>query len=98
MIQYLIRTTTEIRVELEEDANELHKEIEAFAHDNNYTLSSWTQTYKNKKVKGEITEEYYLCKYILIFNDVKEPNSILGGIDYEIWQMVPREEDIDGNN
>ena len=84
MIKYLIKTTTEIRVETEDDANTLHKEMETFAHTNNFTLSSWTQTYKCRKQKGEIIEEYYLCKYILQFNDIKEPETTLKDIQYNM--------------
>ena len=84
MIKYLIQTQTTIRVETEDDANQLHKEVEAFAHSNDYTLSSWTQTYKCRKAKGEIIEEYFLCKYVLIFNDVKEPETLLKDIQYNI--------------
>ena len=87
--KFLIKDTVEIRVETKQDANALHKEIEAFAHDNDYTLSSWTQTYKCRKLKGEIIKEYYfLCKYILIFNDIKEPENLLTNIEYNMKGKV----------
>ena len=86
MIKYLIKTVVDIRVESEEDANNLHKEMEDFAHSENITLSSWTQTYKCRKQKGEIIEEYYLCRYTLQFNDIKEPETLLKNIEYNMME------------
>lgn len=82
MIKYLIKSTVEIRVETEEDANALHKQYEKYAHDNNVTLNSWTQTYRTRKSGGEIVEEWFICKAILQFNDPKEPETALSKIDY----------------
>ncbi len=84
MIRWLIKNTAEIRVESEEDANELHKQYEQFAHDNNYTLSSWTQTYRCKKAQGEIVDSWYICKVVLIFNDAKEPEIALKNIEFNM--------------
>ena len=50
MIKYLIKSTNEIRVDSEEDANTLHKDYEDFARDNGYILNSWSQTYRTKKL------------------------------------------------
>ena len=84
MIKYLLKSTNEIYVLTEQDANALHKEVEAFAHENNYTLSSWTQTLKEKKSKGEVISSWVICRYILIFNDAKEPEILLNNINYEM--------------
>lgn len=92
MIKYLIKNTAEIRVETEDDANKLHKEYEQFAHDNGYTLSSWTQTYRNQKAKGEIVQEWYICKVVLIFNDAKEPEIPLQDINFVMFNNTPWEE------
>lgn len=86
MIKYLIQTQTTIRVETEDDANQLHKEIEQFAHSENYILLSWTQTYKCRKQKSEIIDKYLLCRYILQFNDVKEPEILLKDIQYNMGE------------
>jgi hypothetical protein len=82
MIKWLIKSTNEIRVETEEDANRLHKQMEQFAHDNEYILNTWTQTLKTQKSKGEILAEWYVCRYTLVFNDAKEPTNLLTDIDY----------------
>lgn len=95
MIKYLIKNTAEIRVETEDDANKLHKECEKYAHDNNYVLSSWTQTLKEKKSKGEVIESWVICRYILIFNDAKEPEIPLNDITFN---MFNRNNIIEGEN
>lgn len=84
MLKFLLKTTNEIFVLTEEDANTLHKEIEEFAHSNNYTLYSWTQTLKEKKSKGEVIDSWFICKYVLVFNDPKEPEIRLNNIVYDM--------------
>lgn len=91
MIKYLIKNTMEIRVESEEDANTLHKYYEDFAHDNDYILNSWTQTYRTKKSGGEIVEEWFICKVVLIFNDPKAPTIPLDTIDFKMQYNIPIE-------
>lgn len=88
MIKWLIKSTNEVRVETEEDANELHKEIEQFAHDNDYILNAWTQTLRTQKSKGEIIASWYICKYVLIFNDAKEPEIPLNEIEFKMQKMI----------
>lgn len=91
MIKYLIKNTAEIRVESEEDANELHKEFEQFAHDNNYILNSWTQNYHKKTSGGEIVSEWWICKVVIIFNDAKDPFIPLKDINFEMQLNIPIE-------
>ena len=91
MIKYLIKNTTEIRVESEEDANELHKYYENFARDNAYILNSWSQTYRTKKSGGEIVEEWWICKCVLVFNDAKAPDIPLDTIDFKMQHNIPIE-------
>lgn len=89
MIKYLIKNTAEIRVESEEDANSLHKEYEDFARNNNYILNSWSQTYRTRKSGGEIIEEWWICKCVLVFNDPKAPEIPLNNIDFKMLSVVP---------
>lgn len=88
MIKYLIKSTNEIRVDSEEDANTLHKEYEDFARDNGYILNSWSQTYRTKKSGGEIIEEWWVCKVILVFNDVKSPDIPLDNIEFNMQHII----------
>lgn len=89
MEKYLIKNTAEIRVNSEEDANLLHKEYENFAHDNGYVLNSWTQTYRTRKSGGEIVDEWFICKVVLVFNDAKEPDIQLDDIDFKMQTKIP---------
>ena len=91
MIKYLIKSTNEIRVEDENDANELHRFYEKFAHDNNYILNSWTQTLRTKKSQGEVIESWFICKVVLIFNDAKAPDISLDNIDFNMQHTIPME-------
>lgn len=91
MIKYLIKSTNEIRVESEEDANELHRFYEKFAHDNDYILNSWTQTLRTKKSGGEIVESWFICKVVLVFNDAKAPNIPLDTIEFNMQYNIPIE-------
>jgi hypothetical protein len=88
MIKYLIKNTAEIRVESEEDANTLHKEYEDFSRDNGYILNSWAQTYRTRKSGGEVVEEWWVCKVVLIFNDVKSPDIPLDTIDFNMQKII----------
>lgn len=88
MLKYLIKSTNEIRVNSEEDANTLHKEYEDFARDNGYILNSWAQTYRTRKSGGEVVEEWWVCKVVLIFNDVKSPDIPLDTIDFNMQKII----------
>lgn len=89
MLKYLIKSTNEIRVDSEEDANELHKYYEDFARDNAYILNSWSQTLRTKKSQGEIVESWFICKVVLVFNDVKAPDIPLDNIEFNMRKTIP---------
>lgn len=89
MIKYLCKATQEIRVENKEDANQLHKELQKYALDNGFSLTAWTETHKERKVKGEIVDEWELCKVTFVFNDQKEPLYPLDTVDYKMINGVP---------
>ena len=84
MIKYLIKATNEYRVETKEDADILHKQLEEEATSKGWTLSGWSETYKNRKSQGEIIEEWFICKSVVIFNDAKEPAAALENIQYNM--------------
>lgn len=88
MIKYLIKSTNEIRVDSEEDANALHKYYENYARDNAYILNSWSQTYRTKKSGGEVVEEWWICKVVLVFNDAKAPDIPLDNIEFNMQKVV----------
>ena len=82
MQKYLIKNTVEIRVNNKADADTLHKKFEEAAYDGDYTLTSWTETYKEVKAKGEVVDEFYLCKAVCVFNDAKNPYNSYTGVDF----------------
>lgn len=84
MIKYLIKSTQEIRVETEEDADALHKQMAAEAEQLGAVLTSWNETLKEKKSKGEVIESWVMVKYTLSFNDPKEPIIPLKSINYDM--------------
>ena len=88
MIKYLIKATNEYRVETKEDADALHKQLEEEATSKGWTLSGWSETYKNRKSQGEIIEEWFICKSVVIFNDAKEPAAALENIQYNMIENV----------
>lgn len=88
MIKYLIKSTNEIRVDSEEDANALHNIYEDYARDNAYILNSWSQTYRTKKSGGEVVEEWWICKVVLVFNDAKAPDIPLDNIEFNMQKVV----------
>ena len=89
MLKYLIKSTQEIRVETEEAADDLHKQIAEEALKMKAILTSWTETKKEQKVKGEIIATWYICKYTLLFNNPKEPVLPLESIEYNMKEDVP---------
>ena len=58
MIKALINSTNTIRVETEEDADQLHKDLQQEAEKLGCVLSTFTKTLKEKKSKGEVMESW----------------------------------------
>lgn len=76
---YLITTTEIYRVDT---AIEAQKLIDEAKNDNRFTLSKYTNEYKERKAKGEIIDEYYKVTLTRQFNDIREPESQIN-ISYE---------------
>ena len=70
MSKYLIKTTEEHRADSELEAAEL---ISAAKADSRYVLAKYASTKKERKVKGEIVDEYYLVTLVKVFDDAKNP-------------------------
>ena len=80
MSKYLVSTTETYRIDTESEAT---KAIEEAKQDNSYTLGKYTNEHKERKLKGEVVDEYWKLTLTKIFNDIKEPNSIIK-VDYEV--------------
>lgn len=80
MSKYLVSTTETYRVDTE---NEATKAIEEAKQDGSYVLGKYTSEHKERKSKGEVIDEYWKLTLTKLFNDIKEPDSIVN-INYEV--------------
>ena len=79
-MKYLINTVETYRVKTVDDVEKLHEELK---DDVNFTLAAFSYKTKYIKQKGEIIDEYQLVTVKKIFNEEKEPMSIVN-IVYEV--------------
>lgn len=80
MSKYLVSTIETYRVDTEAEATRV---IEEAKQDNAYVLGKYTSEHKERKSKGEVIDEYWKLSLTKIFNDIKEPNSVVE-IGYEV--------------
>lgn len=80
MAKYLVSTVETYRVDTESEAT---RAIEEAKNDNSYILGKYTNEHKEKKSKGEVVDEYWKLTLTKLFNDIKEPDSIIT-INYEV--------------
>lgn len=80
MAKYLISTIETYRVDTEAEAT---KAIEEAKNDDSYILGKYISEHKERKSKGEIVDEYWKLSLTKLFNDIKEPESIIT-INYEV--------------
>jgi hypothetical protein len=80
MSKYLVSTVETYRVDTEAEATAA---IEAAKKDDAYILGKYTSEHKERKSKGEVVDEYWKLSLTKLFNDIKEPDSIVN-IDYEV--------------
>lgn len=84
MIKWIGKSTIELRVATEDEADELHKQMIQETAKHGWILSSWSENKKEKKVKGEVVEEWVVVKYVITFSDLKEPCIVLNDINYDV--------------
>lgn len=68
----LISTVETHRFDTEEQAA---RTIEEAKQDGSYILSKYSTEHKERKLKGEVVEQYYKVVLTKVFNDIKEPVS-----------------------
>lgn len=69
-MNYLTKVTEIYRVDTE---TEVAKMIEEAKNSPQYILSKYSSQAKEKKVKGEVVDSWYLLTLVKSFNDEKEP-------------------------
>lgn len=84
MIKWIGKSTIELRVATEDEADELHKQMIQETAERGWILSSWSENKKEKKIKGEVEETWIVIKYVITFSDLKEPCIILNDIEYNV--------------
>jgi len=80
MSKYLVSTIETYRVDTE---NEATRAIEEAKTNDSYVLGKYTSEHKERKSKGELIDEYWKITLTKLFNDIKEPDTIVN-IDYEV--------------
>lgn len=79
-MEYLVSSVDTYRVATVEDVERLHEELK---NDSHFTLASFSYKTKQIKQKGEVVDEYQLVAAKKIFNNEKEPGSVIK-IGYEV--------------
>lgn len=69
-MKYLLNSTEMYRVGTEDEAKKL---IEDAKKDGSFILSKYSSEKREKKVKGEVEEEWFRVKLVKVFTDEKEP-------------------------
>jgi hypothetical protein len=77
---YLTKVVETYRISTEKEVENFLKELKA---DKRFTIGKYSSVKKQKKSKGEILDEWIHFEVTKIFNDEKEPNTIVD-IDYNV--------------
>lgn len=80
MSKYLVSVVETYRVDTEAEATSA---IEEAKKDGSYILGKYTNEHKERKTKGEVTDEYWKLTLTKLFNDIKDPDSIIE-VNYEV--------------
>lgn len=82
MIKYLIKSVNEFRIETMDDVEEFHKQLQAKAEDEGFTLGSFAWSEKTVKEKGDVVDTYYQVKAQFVFNILRDPEYPLKDIEF----------------
>jgi hypothetical protein len=77
---YLTKVTETYRLASEKEVENFLKELK---FDTRFVIGKYSSTKKERKAKGEVIDEWIHFEVTKIFNDEKEPNTIVT-IDYDI--------------
>lgn len=73
MRHYVLKNTTEYRLDTITEVVEFRDELQKTAAQDGYSLSSFGYSEKLIKAQGEIVDSYYVVKATFTVNDAKEP-------------------------
>lgn len=69
-MKFLLTTVESHRVDTEGEADAL---IQAAKEDNSFVLKKYDRAFKEKKLKGEVVDSWFVVKLTKEFNNEKEP-------------------------
>ena len=69
-MKFLLTTVESYRVDTEAEADAL---IQAAKEDNSFILKKYDRSFKEKKLKGEVVDSWFVVKLTKEFNNEKEP-------------------------
>lgn len=71
-MKFLLTTTESYRIDTEK---EVETAIQEAKEDPSFILKKYDRTFKEKKLKGEVVDSYFILKLTKQFNEEKEPIS-----------------------
>ena len=82
MIKWLLKNTAEFRVETLSDVEVLHKQLQQACEYEDYTLTSFSWTEKTIKPGTDLEENYFVVRYVYVFNNAKDPEFPYNGVNF----------------
>lgn len=74
-MRFLIKNTTEYRLETIEEVEAFHKKLQERAIAGGYTLTNFSWAEKFVKEKQEIVDSYFQVKCTFVYNELKMPEN-----------------------
>lgn len=82
MLHYILKSTTEYRIETVEEVERFHKKLQGQAAAGQYQLSAFSYIEKEVKSSGEVVDSYFIVKVTFVFNDAKDPQLPIFDAEY----------------
>ena len=87
-VHWVIKNTTEYRIETMPEVEEFHKQLQEQAAQGGYTLTNFSWAHKEKKQQGEVVDEWYIVKTAFSFNDPKDPEHPFFNVEFPSKENV----------
>lgn len=94
MRNFVLKNTTEYRVETVNEIVKFRDELQKQAAQDGYSLSAFGYSEKLVKEKGEVVDSYYIVRATFTINDAKEPTIPIFSVNlpYSAEEMLTDEE------
>ena len=87
MLSWVIKNTTEYRLETMEEVESFHKKLQEQARSGGYTLTNFSWAEKEEKEKGEVVNTYFQVKCTFVFNNLKFPDKAFYKVEFPSSEM-----------